>query len=58
MFNPNSLKFGTFQVGQEDPLEEEMAAQSSVLAWRIPWTEDPGGLRSMGRKESNVTEIT
>ena len=32
----------------EDPLEEGMAAQSSILAWRIPWTEKPGGLQSMG----------
>ena len=35
-------------LGQEDPLEKEMAAQPSVLAWRIPWTEEPGSLRSMG----------
>ena len=34
--------------GQEDPLEEEIAAHSSILAWRIPWTEEPGGLPSMG----------
>ena len=33
---------------QEDPLEEDMAAHSSVLTWRIPWTEEPGGLQSMG----------
>ena len=33
---------------REDPLEEEMATHSSILAWRIPWTEDPGGLQSMG----------
>ena len=32
----------------EDPLEEEMATYSSILAWRIPWTEDPDGLQSMG----------
>ena len=32
----------------EDPLEEEMAAHSSILAWRIPWTEEPGGLQSIG----------
>ena len=32
----------------EDPLEEGMVTQSSVLAWRIPWTEEPGGLQSMG----------
>ena len=35
-------------LGQEDPLEEEMAADSSILAWRIPWTEEPGGLQSVG----------
>ena len=35
-------------LGQEDPLEEEMA---SSLVWRIPWTEEPGGLQSMGHKE-------
>ena len=35
-------------LGQEDPLEEEMAAHSSILAWRIPWTEEPGGLQLMG----------
>ena len=35
-------------LGQEDPLEEGMATHSSVLAWRIPWTEEPGGWQSMG----------
>ena len=35
-------------LGQEDPLEEEMATHSSILAWRIPWTEKPGGLQSVG----------
>ena len=35
-------------LGQEDPLEEEMATHSSILAWRIPWTEEPGGLQSLG----------
>ena len=34
-------------LGQEDPLEKEMATHSSILVWEIPWTEDPGGLRSM-----------
>ena len=37
--------------GSEDPLEKEMAIHSSVLAWEIPWTEDPGGLQSMGSQE-------
>ena len=35
-------------LGQEGPLEEEMATHSGILAWRIPWTEEPGGLQSMG----------
>ena len=35
-------------LGQEDLLEEEMATHSRILAWRIPWTEEPGGLESMG----------
>ena len=35
-------------LGWEDPLEEGMATQSSILAWEIPWTEEPGGLQSMG----------
>ena len=35
-------------MGQEDPLEEEMATYSSILAWRIPWTEEPSGLQFMG----------
>ena len=34
-------------LGQEDPLEKEMAIHSNVLAWRIPWTEEPGGLQSI-----------
>ena len=35
-------------VGQEDALEKDMATHSTILAWRIPWTEEPGGLQSMG----------
>ena len=35
-------------LGQEDPLEKEIATPSSILAWKIPWMEDPGGLQSMG----------
>ena len=35
-------------LGQEDPLEKEMAIHSSIFAWRIPWTEEPGRLQSMG----------
>ena len=35
-------------LGQEDPMEKEMATHSSILAWKIPWTEEPGRLQSMG----------
>ena len=47
-------------LGQEDPLEKSMAVHSSVLAWRIPWIEGPGGLQSMGsqRDATEVTELT
>ena len=37
-------------LGREDPLEKKMATHSSILAWRIPWTEEPGGLQFMGCK--------
>ena len=43
-------------LGQEDPLEKEMATHSSNLAWRIPWTEEPGGLQPMG-SESDRTQL-
>ena len=41
-------------LGWEDPLEKGTATHSSILAWRIPWTEEPGGLQSMGHKESDT----
>ena len=41
-------------LGQEDPLEKEMATHSSILAWEIPGTEQPGGLQSMGCKEAET----
>ena len=44
--------------GQEDALEEEMAAHSSMLAWRIPWTEEPGGLRSIGSQRAGQDQST
>ena len=45
-------------LGQEDPLKEGMATHSSILAWRIPWTEEPGGLHSpWSHKESDTTEV-
>ena len=43
-------------LGQEDTLEKEMATHSRILAWEIPWMEKPGGLQSMGSKESDRTE--
>ena len=46
-----------WSLGREDPLEKEMATYSSIFAWRIPWKEKPGGLRSMvSRKELDTTE--
>ena len=42
-------------LGQEDPLEKETATQSSILAWKISWTEEPVGLQSMGSQESDMT---
>ena len=42
--------------GLEDPLEEGMAIHSSILAWKIPWTVEPGGLQPMGHTESDTTE--
>ena len=43
-------------LGQEDPLEKEIETHSSILAWKILWTEEPGGLQSMGHKELDTTE--
>ena len=44
-----------WSLGQEDPLEKEMATHPSILAWRIPWTEEPGRPQSMGSQESDTT---
>ena len=43
-------------LGWEDPLEKETATHSSILAWRIPWMEEPGGLQSMGHRLMNNTK--
>ena len=43
-------------LGQEDPLEKEMATHSSTLAWKTPWTEEPVGYSPWGHKESDLTE--
>ena len=45
-------------LGQEDPPEKGIATHSSILAWRIPWTEEPGRLQSVGCKESDMTEAS
>ena len=57
--NPHAmLETWVPSLGQEDSLEEEMATHSSILTWRISWTEEPGGLQSMGCKELDMTEVT
>ena len=45
-------------LGQEDPLEQEMATHSSILAWEISWTEEPGGLQSMGSQRVGHNLVT
>ena len=49
-------EIGIRSLSWEDSLEKGMATHSSILAWRIPWTEEPGGLRPWGHKESDTTE--
>ena len=59
--NPHAnaeLKMQVRFLGRQDPLEEGMATDSSVLPWRIPGTEKPGGLESMGSQEADNTEAT
>ena len=51
---PAMQKTQVLSLGQEDPLEEGMATHSSSLAWRIPWTEEPGGLQPMGSQKSQT----
>ena len=43
-------------LGQEDPLEKEMAAHSNIFVWKIPWKEEPGRLQSKGHRESDMTK--
>ena len=45
-------------MGQQDPPEKEMETLSSIVAWEIPWTEEPSGLQSTGSKKSDMTEAT
>ena len=47
-FNAGDTEVQVPSLGQEDLLEEEMVTHSNILAWKIPWTEEPGGLQSMG----------
>ena len=55
--NPPAMRETWVQsLGWEDPLEEGMAIYSSILAWRMPWTEEPGGLQSMGSQRVGQTE--
>ena len=49
-------KMWVWSLGQEDLLEEEMATHPSILAWKIPWIKEPGGLQSKGLQESDTTE--
>ena len=53
---PAMQEMWVWPLRQEDLLEKEMATHSSILAWRIPWMEELGGLQSTGRKESDTTE--
>ena len=53
---PTKQETQVWSLGQEDPLKWEMATHFSILAWRIPWTEEPGRLQSMGLQESDTTE--
>ena len=46
--NAGDVRDRVSSLGQEDPLEKGMATHSSIIAWRIPWTEEPGGLQSIG----------
>ena len=50
---PAMLETWVGSLGREDPLEEGMATHSSILAWRIPWTEEPGGPQSMGSQSQH-----
>ena len=54
---PAKQKTQVRSLGREDPLEEGMATHSSVLAWRIPWTEEPGRLQSMGSQRVGLSDF-
>ena len=52
---PSMQETGVLSLGQEDPLEKDMATHPSILAWEIPWVEEPGRLQSMGSQELDMT---
>ena len=54
MNSPTMQETQAPSLGEEDPLEKEMATHSSILAWEIPWTEEPGELQSMGLQKSQT----
>ena len=56
--NAGTLESWVQSLGREDPLEEGTAIHFIILAWRIPWAEEPGGLQSIGCTESDTTEAT
>jgi len=59
--SPSGQETPVRSLGQEDPLEEEMATHSSILAWRIPWTEEPGGLHTahgMAESQTPLSDYT
>ena len=47
-----------WSLGQEDPLEKDMATHSNIIAWQIPWTEETGGYSPQGHKESERSKVT
>ena len=55
---PTMQKTGVWSLGQEDPLQKGMATHSSILAWKIPWTEKPGRLQSMGSLRVGYNWVT
>ena len=56
--NAGDIEMRVRSLGQGEPLEKGMATQSRIFAWKISWTEEPGGLWSMGSQRVNTTEVT
>ena len=54
--NLPTMQIWVWSLGQEDPLEKKMATHSRILTWKIPWTEEPGGLQFMRSQELDMTE--